>query len=335
MSDARYQATVDAPDRGGASVARFLGAAILLAGAGAALSIGPLLPAWLRALGGEVGLSPDGTIRWTAALLGTVGVAAVFRPRSAAVLLGLGGAFLAFAGLATISGSLGAASAARTSGLLLGTLVAATGAALLFALSPRAHGHHQRPGRRGLSPAWDALGSMVLLGLLATALGRAPIRTASPLITVSDFGTPDATVGANLVNFEFDRWEGQSIRTVGLDRYLPEFLPTLDAVAPAGDAYLVFYNPRCSHCHELFREHFAGALDIPVIAIEIPPPPGGTLVETDEPTEIECPDCRFLALPATMAWGVTPPAVVRIEGGVVRCAVEANAFETKDCFARR
>ena len=315
---------------------RLVGAACLVGATVATLAAGPALPTWIIALGRQASLTGDDTARWLAAGWATLGVMAAISPRFAPVPIFLGGISLAFVGLATLSGALApAARAAGQSGMgvAIGLSATAIGFLLVGVLGPS--GERSTPtARRGVSTAWHVLATIALLAGLMIWMPRAPLRTTSPMITVRDFTAPDSTAPKNsveFVSFEFDRWEGQSIEAVGLFEYVPALRELLAHTAPSGRVYLVFYNPRCSHCHQLFREHFSGHLDAPVIAIEVPPPPGGVLVETDEPTEIDCPECHRIALPATYAWGVTPPAVVRLDSGLITCASESASFTPKDC----
>lgn len=328
--------------------ARLGGAALLVALGAAVLAVGPALPPWVKALGAKLSLTGDDTIRWIAAAAIGAGLLTWWSGRLAGTLLSLAGAACAFAGIATLSGAFaatpaGAKAAAGPSpstSIAIAAALLVLGLPLVWLLAPRAAG--APTSRRGASTAWHLLAGMAVLGATLAFAPRLPMRTTAPLFTVTDFPTASSgagahaatgsDAGADMITFEFERWEGRPIAEIGLDAWLPTLLPTIADVAPDGNVFLVFYNPRCSHCHELFREHFAGALDTPVIAIEIPPPPGGEVVETDEPTEIECPLCRRLTLPDTKAWGVTPPAVVRIDAGIVACASESNSFHPKDCI---
>jgi hypothetical protein len=316
-----------------ARTVRIIGAMCLLGVALGALASGPAMPAWILSVGLRGNLTADDTVRWIAAGLVTLAVMTLLSRQLAGLALFLGGAGLSFAGIATISGALSARAAEPQSflpGIVIGVIALAAGVLTLMVLAPRAR--HVGGHRRGPSLAWPILGGMAVLAASLAGMPSVPMRTTKPLISVSSFHTPRAT--SEMVSFEFERWEGLPLAATGLDQYLPELPSLIDRIAPDGRVFLVFYNPRCSHCHELFREHFAGDLAIPVIAIEIPPPPDATLVESDEPTEIECPECQRLMLPPTKTWGLTPPAVVRIESGIITCASESNALSPRDCVAR-
>lgn len=283
------------------------------------------MPTWLIRLGEGAGLGGDHTARWLAATLGTAAIMALLWPAVSAMALTLGGIVLAFCGVATLAGG-GSASAMTLAAALVALIVGVACATWLAAQArPRS------TGRRGASVAWHLLGSIALFGALLNVAARIPVRATVPLMTARAFDPHNAAVPANsvqMINFEFDQWEGRALAETGLYGYLPQ----LTTLVGDGTVFIVFYNPRCNHCHELFEKHFAGHLDATVIAIEIPPPPGGTVVDNDEPSDIQCPECQRLTLPATHAWGVTPPAVVRVENGIVRCASEANALTGKDCI---
>ena len=121
-----------------------------------------------------------------------------------------------------------------------------------------------------------------------------------------------------------DEWRGAPRITDMIDRYIAEHLPKLVAAIGNGNAWIVFYNPRCGHCHDLFRTHFAQPSDIPIYAIEVPPSPDAELLESDQPEAIDCPSCQHEMLPLGRGWLVTPPTVVRVEHGIVRCVAEPN-----------
>ncbi len=302
---------------------RLIGGVLIGALAAVPFQAGPALPAWIVRLGESTGVGGDHAARWLAAFLATTALLALLWPATASLALTLGGVALAFCGVATLAGggssvTLAVAAVALVVGIGCSTWLAGQ-------VGPRPG------GRRGASVAWHLLVSIALFGTLLNIAARIPVRATVPLITSRAFGPHNAAVPASavqMINFELDQWEGRSLAETGLYSYLPQ----LTSLVGDGTVFIVFYNPRCSHCHELFEKHFAGHLDATVIAIEIPPAPGATLVESDEPTDITCPECQRLTLPTTHAWGVTPPAVVRVESGIVRCASEANALTGKNCI---
>lgn len=315
------------------TAARLVGGTLLALAAVVPLRAGSSLPPWLPRLGDVAGIGGEHAARWMTAALATTALTALFwptmlGPATAGTAIAVGGVLLAFAGIATV----GAASAVSAATLIGGLLAGAVGGLCVLWLAGAAtpsRDPSQAP--RGASPAWQVLGAMALFALALGVAARVPVRPTEALVSVSSFETHNPAApneSVEMISFEFDAWVGRPLADTGLYGYLPE----LAALVREGTVFLVFYNPRCGHCHELFEAHFAGSLTLPVIAIEIPPPPGGTLVETDEPTEIQCPECQRLSLPTTNAWGVTPPAVVRIEDGIVRCAGEANALTPTDCI---
>lgn len=308
--------------------ARFIGGVALLLLSVLPIEAGAAMPAWINRLGDVTGIGGEHAARWLASIFFTAGLLALLWPAAAATALTIGGIIAAFCGVTTLAG----ASVTGGGTLAIAAITTAVGVGVALGLAgrigPRADRAH---ARRGASPAWQVLSSMALFGLVLSVAARVPVKATEALVTLTPFGQNDpatAALSVQMVNFEFDSWEGRSLAETGLYNYLPQLAPLIGD----GTVFLVFYNPRCSHCHELFEAHFSGHLSVPVIAIEIPPPPGGTVIETDEPTEINCPECQRLTLPSTHAWGVTPPAVVRIEDGIVRCAGEANALTPKDCI---
>jgi hypothetical protein len=312
---------------------RIVGFLVLAGTAIAALNSGTTFPKWLIGLGSQCGLSGDDTARWVAAIFGALSLTTALSSRLGRVALFSGGALLSFGGLATLSGALSTANGPDRTQVLFGSTLTgvsalALGLVVLFVLVSRLG--PRRSTTRGLSPGWHVTAALAIFTALLMWMPSLPVRATMPLMTIRDFDTPNAS--AEFIAFELDRWEGQPLDATGLYAYVPE----LAAHIGRGTVYVVFYNVRCSHCHELFQTHFSSSSEasttVAVIAIEIPTPPGGTVVESDEPADIECPDCVRLALPTGYAWGVTPPAVLRIEDGIVRCASEANAFTKKDCL---
>jgi hypothetical protein len=330
--------------RGSAHATRLVAALLLCALAILPLRAGTALPPWIIRLGDMAGLDGDHAARWLAALFASCGLLAALWPAAAPRAIAIGGALAVLAGLASIGG---AAALAGTSSIAAAVLVAsivvtAVGLGCAGWLAPRA----AAPSRsRGASVAWQLLGGITALTFTLGLAAAVPVRSTRPLMTATLFdsgGTPadpsasaggGATAGApvpQMITFELDAWEGRSLAETGLYAYLPE----LAALVRDGTVFLIFYNPRCGQCHELFEAYFTGALTEPVIAIEIPPPPGVPMAESDQPVDINCPECQRLSLPPTHMWGVTPPAVVRVHDGMVECAVEANAFEGRDCISR-
>lgn len=163
--------------------------------------------------------------------------------------------------------------------------------------------------RRGLSPAWAAL--------VAIAVGTFTAR----LSLAVDFHReedPSAKARANAIDLDMKPYVGKPIAETPLAAYLPG----LAAKLGNDTAFVVFYNPRCDACHTLFEANFQQPRVERVIAVEIPPPPGAVLVETDHHGPIECPSCEFETLAPGPVWLVAPPMTVKVERGVIVCVAD-------------
>ncbi len=337
------------PQRGSPLATRIVAAALLATLAFLPLRAGTALPPWIIRLGDIGGMDGDHAARWVSAIFAATALLALLWPAIAPRAIAAGGGLAILAGLASIGGAaaLAGTSSAAAAVLVASIVVCAVGVGCVVWLAPRACAP---TARRGTSVAWHLLGGIAALTLTLGLAAEVPVRSTRALMSATAFeqspapqgqgdgaGTKAETPtgagssgGAQMITFELEAWEGRSLAETGLYAFLPE----LAALVREGTVYLVFYNPRCGQCHELFEAYFTGPLDDPVIAIEIPPPPGVIMAASDQPVDINCPNCQRLRLPETHAWGVTPPAVVRIHDGEVECAVEANAFEGRDCISR-
>ncbi|MDZ4754010.1 MAG: hypothetical protein SGJ11_05885 [Phycisphaerae bacterium] len=305
---------VSAAERGSTlALQRAVTAFTCAAAALALLAAGPFAPVWITRLGAELDVDAERSLRFAAGVLLAAAIGAIVMRRTARVAIGVGCGLLFFSGLATLSGF-------TVHGWP--TLVAGAVAALVAGvISPSLL--RSAPPRSRVSLAWPILGGMaVVTGSLALT-ARAPVRSATvrPLITE----TTNQFASAPSINFDLPAWEHRPLAETGLFEHLPELAPLTQGPL----VYVVFYNSHCGHCHDLFHEFFSGALPQPVIAVELPPVPGATMAESDQPEAIDCPQCQRLSLPLGKLWSVTPPAILRVEYGIVTCAREGKA---SDCL---
>jgi len=297
------------------TVQRAVTAFACAAAASALLAAGSLAPVWITRLGAEFNLDAERSLRFAAGVLLAAAIGAIVMRRTARIALGVGCALLFFSGLATLSGL----SAHRWP-----TLVAGAAAAIVACVIAPSIMLRCAPARSRVSLAWPILGGLAVVTASLALTARAPMRSATvrPLITetTNEFAT------APSINFDLPAWEHRPLAETGLFEHLPELAPLTQGPL----TYVVFYNSHCGHCHDLFHEFFSGALLQPVIAVELPPAPGAVMAETDQPEAIDCPECRRLSLPVGKLWSVTPPAILRVEYGIVTCAREGKAT---DCLA--
>lgn len=146
----------------------------------------------------------------------------------------------------------------------------------------------------------------LLIGLTIT--GRVPV------------GNSSVAAPMRVVELDTASWSERTIPESGLGLHLPQ----LTALTLEGKSIIVFYDPRCGRCHELFAEYFNKPRAERIIAVKVPPARDAVLVESDQPQEIDCPDCIKLDLPAGPAWLLTPPVVAVVEDGRINCVAERD-----------
>ncbi|HJN80514.1 MAG: hypothetical protein QF781_09015 [Phycisphaerales bacterium] len=121
-------------------------------------------------------------------------------------------------------------------------------------------------------------------------------------------------------------WPGQ--RTEDID--LISWIPNLPDSINDGQQYLILYSRTCEHCHELLLEHFSFDPPAPTTLVAIPESVDGFI--EDGQLENPCIDCAELDMPVGVDWLMTPPVVIAIEDGVIRCAQEAEDGMMPQCL---
>jgi hypothetical protein len=121
-------------------------------------------------------------------------------------------------------------------------------------------------------------------------------------------------------------WPGQRARDIDLISWIPGLPDSIDD----GQQYLIFYSRTCEHCYELLLEHFSFDPPAPTTLVAVPESTDGFI--TDGALENPCIDCAELDLPVGVDWLMTPPVVIAIENGVIRCAQEAEDGMMPQCL---
>lgn len=271
------------------------------------------LPTWLGGVAVRLALADEAMLR---ILIG--------------VQIGLGGAILLFArwsraiSVATLT-LLAFAAIAELSALLGRDVETSRYAppAILLAIAGAALPGLLKSGRATTPPrgsvAWGVLGTVIV----ATASIGFAARLPLPKAPSSD---PTSFTG-EVVDLAPDTWVGKTIPGSGLAARLPQ----LTALTLEGRTAVVFYNPRCGSCHELFDEWFAEGAPCRVVAVEIPPEAGAVVLESDLPAEVSCPNCPRLELPGGPLYLIQPPVVAAVEDGVITC-VALQPEEVANCI---
>ncbi|MCA9283785.1 MAG: hypothetical protein KDA22_01120 [Phycisphaerales bacterium] len=185
-----------------------------------------------------------------------------------------------------------------------------------------------------VSGAWRVIVAVVaMVGGIGVASRVPLVRSSAPPRVAR---TPSVPSGA--VELDVESWIGQPVSATAVKTHLP----ALTALTLEGRSLVVFYNPRCGRCHELFEDLAArGAFDdaVPgsdgvrvdrVIAVEVPNAEGAFEAAGDELSDIVCPGCPRLVLPKGPIWMITPPIAVVVQDGVVTCVAKG---EVDDCLA--
>ena len=263
------------------------------------------LPLWLATVGSRFDLSEDLLLRVLIALQLALAAIALLIPRWSRTVSTTALVLLVFAAVAEVSALVGTGGEALR---FVPPLVILAAAASLLPTTLRALGAASSAG----SPAWRVLGS------LAIGVASVAIAVRIPFGDAASFPADARSTAVEVVELALEDWSGRSLPETGLPRRLPE----LTALTLEGRSVLVLHDPRCGQCHDLFATWFAAPVDARVIAVRVPPAPGASLLESDQPEEVACADCVRLSLPTGPTWLVQTPAVVVIEDGVVRCAAK-------------
>ncbi len=121
-------------------------------------------------------------------------------------------------------------------------------------------------------------------------------------------------------------WPGQRAEDIDLISWIPNLPENLNT----GQQYIILYSRTCEHCYELLLEHFSYDPPAPTTLVAIPENTDGFI--EDGQLENPCIDCVELDLPIGVDWLMTPPIVIAIEDGVVRCAQEAEDGMMPQCL---
>jgi len=286
--------------------ARLLVPAWILALAGLQIADGStdVLPVWMIGIGSRLGADAALILRL---LLGAELLLAglmLLIGRWARPLALLSMCFACFSGIASIS----AAPESGRTWLLSGTVLLISACLLTLVL---------RGGARlgaALSLQWQLIGAIAVAVIAAIVAIQVPVR----LFDAGIDGRIRPVRPLEAVEIDFLNAVGRRLEESGIGGALPHLVAaTLD-----GRSYIVFYNPRCGSCHDLFRDHFGGPVDAKVFAVKIPPAADEELLASDQPEDVSCEICTFMALRPGTIWQIeprVPPIVVAVQDGVIEC----------------
>ncbi|MCP4759570.1 MAG: hypothetical protein GY894_03810 [Planctomycetes bacterium] len=138
-------------------------------------------------------------------------------------------------------------------------------------------------------------------------------------------GSPAVTLPA-YYSINTSDWPGQHMSDIDLLSWIPN-LP--DSIT-SGKQYLILYSRTCEHCNELLLEYFSFDPPAPTTLVAIPENKDGFIEEGT--LENPCLDCGEVELPIGVDWLITPPVVISLEDGVIRCAQEAEDYVDPQCL---
>lgn len=270
---------------------------------------GDALPSWLANLSVKAGASPDGALR---ALIAVQLAGAVLALLSAALATPVAWATagtLAFSGLAELSAIVARPGSSAVPAATWAVPLAALALGLLGIIGLSRPVPATKARRFG---AWSVVGVLAACVAAASVAGRLELAPRTVGSVAAD--------GVETVVLNPEEWVGMTLPQAGLSRHLPAITP----MVLEGTRWVVFYNPTCSRCHEVFRAYFAGPQDGTVVAVEIPKVPGEPIAAGDDLGDVECSGCQRLSLPVGKRWVITSPTIVRIEDGRVACVTSSD-----------
>jgi uncharacterized membrane protein YphA (DoxX/SURF4 family) len=277
---------------------------LVLAGLQIADGTTDVLPIWMIGMGHRLGADAVVILRLLLGAELLVAGLMLLIGRWSRMLAILSMCFACFSGIASIS----AAPESGRTWALSGAVVAIS--ALLLSLVTRGGRRRGTP----LSLQWQLIGALAVGVISAIVAVQLPIR----LVDAGIDGRFRPVRPLNAVEIDLLNSVGRPLAECGIREHLPQLV----AATMEGRSFVVFYNPRCGSCHDLFRDHFAGEVEGKVFAVSVPPPAGEELLPSDQPEEVTCDQCTFMRLEPGTIWQIeprVPPIVVVIQDGVIEC----------------
>lgn len=204
---------------------------------------------------------------------------------------------------------------------------------LLLLPPPNVPGPLVRSGHATVFGMW-VLGALCITGAFIIPLASDPVddEDPEPKLTIQ---TPDENGGdpeqispppppqptvakrPNAYISKTDDWVGKRFTEIDLAQWVKGWPADLNN----GPQYVIFYSRTCDHCQALLDFFFSSAPPAPTTIVAIPESRDG--FATSGILEHHCDGCTELELPTGTEWMMTPPIVVALQDGVVKCAAEA------------
>ena len=268
------------------------------------------LPTWLGNLGLRFGLDGIDSLRVLMGLELT-GAALCLLLRSAGAKVAwacaLLAAFIALAELAALNAPGAVAAGSGAWPMLMPAIVLAV--SILFIVA--------KPAAATVAPQSGIAAATISIMAFTVAMGVAARLPVENTVKTEAF----ASQGLKAIDLAFESWKGRTFADAGVARHLPR----LTAETLEGDAIVVFYNPKCGQCHEVFDRWLAAGRSEKIIAVMVPAAEGATEAAGDgDIGDITCPSCVRLELPKGPTWLITTPSVAVLKDGVIRCTADKD-----------
>ncbi len=177
-------------------------------------------------------------------------------------------------------------------------------------------------------PAAIAFG-LLLLGFSVSFAGKFLLHPPTEQEAIPSGDNVDPTINPNPLplpaNWYFDDMStlvGKPWRELEIFQLMPRWPKDMDSEK----RIVVFYSRSCDHCEEMFLYDLSDpALGALVTAIQMPFSPNVLMPEN--PWDMPETNCELLELPLGCDWIISPPAVLRIENGIVTCGKEGDHTE--------
>jgi hypothetical protein len=174
-----------------------------------------------------------------------------------------------------------------------------------------------KPVAATVAPQSGIAAAMISIIAFTVAMGVAARLPVENTVKTEAF----ASQGLKAIDLAFESWKGRTFADAGVARHLPR----LTAETLEGDAIVVFYNPKCGQCHEVFDRWLAAGRSEKIIAVMVPAAEGATEAAGDgDIGDITCPSCVRLELPKGPTWLITTPSVAVLKDGVIRCTADKD-----------
>lgn len=268
---------------------------------------GNALPQWTVNVATKTGIGPDGMLRGLIALQMTGAAFALVFARLRTSIAWLAFVAFSFSGLAELSALVNAPG----DRMLPPTAWIAPFTALAVGVAGIAVLAKSAPAPRAAVRPLGAWQVFVGLFIAAGSVGIAGRATLAPRTAA----TAPMAGSVETVMLNIDEWVGRTIPETGLGSHLP----LLTAATLEGTKWIVFYQPSCGRCHEVFRAYFRGPQGSSVIGVVVPHAPDADVLPSDQPSDVECEQCIRMSLPEGTRWIITTPTIVKLEGGRITC----------------